>query len=295
MKFIFTKVFIVAVFSVFLNLNAQTEQYVETNDNVKLFSKKSGSGPICIFVHGGPGAWSRSFEDLGGSNLEDKLTMIYYDQRGSGRSEDAKNVDYSLDRMVEDIEAIRKKYNAKKVFLMGHSFGGILISSYAKKYPQNLKGLIFLNSTLHVNESMQNQISYMQTFMDDEFKNSTDFGALRYQMQQKGMLHTLLTESKENSDLLDKVDSYNPSNYTFGSKAFNIQEYHKDFSEDSPFIKTPSLVITGTKDFAIGVDHYKKFKFPNMEVKSIEGGHLLYYEKNKELKDALVAFVQKHK
>ena len=35
--------------------------YVETDDNVKLFIKKSGSGPLCIFMRGGPGAWSKSF------------------------------------------------------------------------------------------------------------------------------------------------------------------------------------------------------------------------------------------
>lgn len=79
---------------------------VLTSDGVQLYLKVSGKGAPCIFVHGGPGAWSRSFEAMGGNRLEDKLTMYYFDQRGSGRSKAAANNDYSLDRVVEDIVRI---------------------------------------------------------------------------------------------------------------------------------------------------------------------------------------------
>ncbi|TDS50502.1 hypothetical protein [Myroides indicus] len=75
--------FLVLFLIISLNLKAQqpsTEiDYVMTDDNIKLYTKKAGNGPIAIFIHGGPGAWSKSFEDLGGSNLENQLTMIYYD------------------------------------------------------------------------------------------------------------------------------------------------------------------------------------------------------------------------
>ena len=57
--------------------NINLSSFITTSDNVKLFAKVSGNGPVCIFVHGGPGAWSKSFEDMRGNSLEGKLRMVY--------------------------------------------------------------------------------------------------------------------------------------------------------------------------------------------------------------------------
>lgn len=91
------------------NLKSAQEFFTVTSDSTKLFTKISGNGDLCIYVHGGPGMWSDSFENLKGKNLESRLKMVYYDQRGSGRSFAATNNDYSVNRMVEDIEDVRKK------------------------------------------------------------------------------------------------------------------------------------------------------------------------------------------
>lgn len=47
-------------------------------------------------------------EKLYGENLENYFTMIYLDQRGSGRSGSAANSDYSLNRMARDFEEVRQ-------------------------------------------------------------------------------------------------------------------------------------------------------------------------------------------
>jgi proline iminopeptidase len=152
---------------------------IETSDRVSLFTKISGKGDVCIFVHGGPGAWSESFEKLGGNILEDKLTMCYYDQRGCGRSASPTDNNYSLNRMVEDIEAIRNNLNTSKVFIMGHSFGGILAVEYAKKYPEHVQGLILLNATLDINYSLRNQISFIGTIIGENITVQNNDSVLR--------------------------------------------------------------------------------------------------------------------
>ena len=58
-------------------------------------------------------------------------------------------------------------------------------------------------------------------------------------------------------------------------------------------IRTPVLIITGKHDKAVGTQHYKTFQFPNQKVVSIDGGHLLYYERNREFVDAVFDFVNK--
>ena len=286
----------------FLNIKISAQNtvpdYVVTDDNVKLFTKKAGTGPICIFIHGGPGAWSRSFEDLGGRNLEDHLTMVYYDQRGSGRSEDAKNDDYSLSRMLKDIEEIRIRYNADKVYLLAHSFGGILAANYALQYPSHVKGIILANCTLNLNYSIQNQIDYMNTSMGTSYTTSDAslLNALikvRSEFDKKGLVYKLLSDNKQNIDLLHSIDNTNPSSFSFAQKAFANDDYIKDFTAATSTVTMPVLVITGKKDHAIGEDHYKSFHFPNQTVAKINGGHILYYEQNRDFVHSIVDFIKK--
>jgi len=59
-------------------------------------------------------------------------------------------------------------------------------------------------------------------------------------------------------------------------------------------IKIPVLVISGTRDYTIGVDHSKIMRFQNMQIKHVEGGHALYPEHNKELYDAVSPFLKKY-
>ncbi|MFA4978565.1 MAG: alpha/beta hydrolase, partial [Sphingobacterium sp.] len=54
--------------------------------------------------------------------------------------------------------------------------------------------------------------------------------------------------------------------------------FSEDFRPEAKEIKVPVLVIVGKKDYAIGVNHYRKFQFPHQRNVLIEGGHVLYYE-----------------
>ncbi|WLD24755.1 alpha/beta fold hydrolase [Flavobacterium dauae] len=295
--------FLILFITISLSVKAQKSltvaNYVLTNDSIKLYTKKAGNGPIAIFIHGGPGAWSKSFEDLGGSNLESRLTMIYYDQRGCGRSEGSKNDDYSLEKMLEDIEMIRQRYNANKVYLIAHSFGGILAVNYAQKYPDHIKGLIFVNSTLNLFYSIQHQINYMNSLLKTDYKAVDTsqiiptFKNVQSKFVEEGFIYKLLSDNKNNADLLNKIDSENPSEFAFAQKALYIADYQKDYTKITHQIKVPVLVISGTKDHAIGEDHFKSFNFPNQTIKEINGGHLLYYEKNKKFINTVFEFVRK--
>lgn len=82
--------------------------YIEMSDKVNLYLKQSGESAACIFIHGGPGEGSLDFEVLGGNSLESFMKMIYFDQRGSSRSGGNDTDDYSMERIIEDIEEVRK-------------------------------------------------------------------------------------------------------------------------------------------------------------------------------------------
>ncbi|WP_294964600.1 alpha/beta hydrolase [uncultured Flavobacterium sp.] len=270
-----------------------------TSDGVPLFLKVSGKGEVCIFVHGGPGAWSKSFEEFGGNVLEDKLTMCYYDQRGCGRSGSPSDNNYSIDRMIEDIEEIRASLKTSKVFVMGHSFGGILAAKYAEKYPEHVKGLILLNSTLDINDSLLNQIAFMGKTLGEDFpvksKDSilNTFFAAKTKIKKADLDYKMLSDNRATVEKLDSIDNSEKRNSSFAQNALSGPIYFSDFTKETASIKVPTLIISGTKDNNIGPEHYRLFKFPNQEVKIINGGHILYYEQNKEFKNTIQKFVQK--
>lgn len=106
------------------------------------------------------------------------------------------------------------------------------------------------------------------------------------------MDYTFLTTIKANYDELNKVDEAKPQQYDFASRAFNMPEYLMDYTNIISQINVPTLVIAGTKDYAIGIDHYKLFQFPNQKIILIEGGHILYYEQNDLFLQTINDFIQ---
>ena len=99
---------------------------------------------VLLAVHGGPGSSSDymiSLEQL----QSEGLTVVTYDQRGTGRSSEPSE-GYSLLKYVEDLEAVRKALGVEKVHILGHSWGGIVAMRYATVYSQKIKTLILMGS-----------------------------------------------------------------------------------------------------------------------------------------------------
>lgn len=106
-----------------------------------------GSGDPILIINGGPGMDSEGFASLA-TKLSKKHQTIIYDQRGTGKS-DVGTIDQqsmTLNKMVYDMEVIRKQLNFTEWIIMGHSFGGMLASYYTSKHPNQVKGLILSSS-----------------------------------------------------------------------------------------------------------------------------------------------------
>lgn len=118
-------------------------------DGVKLWYKvagqqQPGQAPV-LYLHGGPGYNSYSFEQTIGTQLEAHMQIIYLDERGSGRSERPASGDYRMSTLVDDVEALRKHLGVSQLTLMGHSFGGTIALEYAARYPEHVQKLIVLD------------------------------------------------------------------------------------------------------------------------------------------------------
>jgi proline iminopeptidase len=108
----------------------------------------SGSGTPLIVVNGGPGfdhtylhistAW-----DALGKNRH----IIFYDQRGDGRSSPLKpGQSCNLADQIADLEALRAHLGFEKWDMLGHSWGGYLSMAYSARYPNHIAHLMIVDS-----------------------------------------------------------------------------------------------------------------------------------------------------
>ena len=120
------------------------EGYVTTSDSARLFYRVMGrGGDTVIAIHGGPGV---DLESIAGdfTPLADNHVVIFYDQRGSGRSELPKDTTRLVAaRQIADLDEVRQHFGAQRVTLVAHSYGPLLAASYALAHPTAVKRMVF--------------------------------------------------------------------------------------------------------------------------------------------------------
>jgi len=101
-----------------------------------------------VFLHGGPGAYIVDHPAIAEEFYESLAALgfdVYiYDQIGGGRS--ARLADprqYSLDRHIRDLEAIRQQIGALHMILIGDSWGATLGANYIAEHPDRCVKAIF--------------------------------------------------------------------------------------------------------------------------------------------------------
>jgi proline iminopeptidase len=98
-----------------------------------------------VFLHGGPGMRVGPWDHPFFSPLAAYGFRVYlFDQAGSGLSDFLPKLrDYTIQRAVEDLEAVRQQIGTEKLILIGHSWGSTLAASYMAKYPDHVAKVVF--------------------------------------------------------------------------------------------------------------------------------------------------------
>ncbi|WP_075602468.1 alpha/beta fold hydrolase [Saccharicrinis aurantiacus] len=120
-------------------------QRVDIGD-CKLYCETEGKGIPLVLINGGPGGTHHYFHPWF-SEASKYCKVIYYDQRGCGRSdfESGKN-GYSFEQAVEDLDRLRQKLGIKKWVVVGYSYGGAIAQFYTATYPENTIGTVYIGA-----------------------------------------------------------------------------------------------------------------------------------------------------
>jgi proline iminopeptidase len=95
-------------------------------------------------LHGGPGAHHDyllpNFDALASGR-----ELIYYDQRGGGRSPVPREVPVGWREQVADLEELRKQWGMEQLTLVGYSWGGLLALLYSIEYSTRVQRLALVS------------------------------------------------------------------------------------------------------------------------------------------------------
>lgn len=102
--------------------------------------------PTLVAVHGGPGL-DHILIEARLAPLTDHVQVVYYDQRGHGRSDHSTAESWNLRTWADDLRRLCDALGLAKPVVLGTSFGGFVALTYAGLFPDHPGGIILANTT----------------------------------------------------------------------------------------------------------------------------------------------------
>ncbi len=112
--------------------------------DVTLLVRRIGRGPPVVVLHGGPGAHLEYLLPHFDA-LADGRELVYYDQRGGGRSPVARDVPVGWVEQVADLDALRMYLGLDRLTLAGYSWGALLAILYALEHRERVDRLALVS------------------------------------------------------------------------------------------------------------------------------------------------------
>jgi pimeloyl-ACP methyl ester carboxylesterase len=132
-----------------------------------LITGEDSSKPLLLFIHGGPGFTEIALVRKYNRELDKYFIVVNWDQRGTNLSYDPAipKSTMTMDQIVSDahelVSLLKKRFERKKIFLVGHSWGSAVGLILASKYPQDFYAYIGIGQVANMqdNERLSTQFA----------------------------------------------------------------------------------------------------------------------------------------
>ena len=244
----------------------KTGTKIITLDNgYHLWTNTQGEGDIHLLaLHGGPGGnheyWEDTAEQLAKQGLNVQVTM--YDQLGSLYSDQPDYSDPEIAKkyltyeyFLDEVDEVRAKLGLDNIYLIGQSWGGLLVQEYAVKYGQHLKGAIISSMVDEIDEYVDHVNALREktlpadavAFMKD-CEDRNDYSNPKYQ-EYVQVMNEQYVDRKQPSKLYHLKDLGGDAVYNVfqGDNEFVVTGKLKDwhFRDQLKNIKVPTLLTFG--------------------------------------------------
>ena len=143
------------------------EEYVAINEIKQYFVHyKKESDVVVLFLHGGMSEAHFGYKNV----LKERMyTFVYYDQRGTGKTQAAsksKPEAITMEALVKDLDEtvnyVRKIYPNKKLILFAHSRGSVLGMNYIKKYGEKVDAYVGMGQLVNFKAGLEYTLSHLK-------------------------------------------------------------------------------------------------------------------------------------
>lgn len=269
------------------------------------------SNPVALFLHGGPGAPLFTYaRDIGvGAKLEQHFVMVYWEQRGTGKSfsrsipEESMTIKQFVSDTGELSQMLKERFNMPKIFLVARSWGSLIGLMVVHSNPELFYGYVGIGQMIHPLENDKISCEYTVKLAQDfrhhkALKQLRKIGHPPYNIKKLTIQRKWLTEFYRTL-MAEKFNICRPNHwkkllatpeYTFidilkmGLDPFfsvrhlwNEKFYQINLFEQIPQLDVPVFFLVGRYDYftpsEIVEDYYKKLIAP-------KGKDLIWFEKS---------------
>ncbi|MCP9334090.1 proline-specific peptidase family protein [Lentilactobacillus hilgardii] len=273
----------------------QGTKIITLDNGYHLWTNTQGEGDIHLLaLHGGPGGeheyWEDAAQQLKKQGLNVQVTM--YDQLGSWYSDSPDFSDpkvrkdiLTYEYFLDEVDEVRDKLGLDNFYLIGQSWGGLLVQEYAEKYGMHLKGAIVSSMvdriddyTKHLEQVREEALTPDQVAYMKKCETNNDYDNDKYQSY-VDILNKGYIDRKQPSKLSHLIDVTNNDIYGAfqGDNEFVItgKLAEWNFTDHLKNIKVPTLVTFGEHE-TMPIETGKRMAdmIPNAKfVSTPEGGH----------------------
>jgi proline iminopeptidase len=274
----------------------------------ELYAREIGHGTAIIVLHGGPD-FDHSYLVPDLDRMADSFRLIYYDQRGRGRSaEGVKPEDVTLASDIADIDRVRQHFKLDSVVLLGHSWGTVLALEYALRSPERVSRLILMNPAPASTEDYKDlRRAWLETRPDDTERRKAIAASAAYKEGDPQAVtayyrihfNPAFARPEEYERFMTRLSASFTKEGVLKARAVEARLMNDSWAlpdynllERLKGLKIPTLVIYGDHDFIpVGTAEHITQALPNAHLVTFKDcGHFTYMECPVPVREQIDAF-----
>ncbi len=269
-----------------------THDYAKNGD-VAIHYTSAGKGPLMIMIHGFPDFWYTWRHQM--HYLSKHYQTVAVDQRGYNLSDKpAKEDQFKIQHLVDDIRAVIKHTGNDKAIIVGHDWGGFVAWNVAMTYPDMTEKLVILNlphpvalaRELASNPKQQANSEYARRFQKDDAHKALTAAGLANWVTDIDARKTYVKAFERSS--FEGMLNFYKANYPRPP-----YQAHK-----GPIIKVecPVLMFHGLDDWALlpgGLNGTWEFLEKDLTLVTLPGaGHFVQQDRSERVSKTILSWLQ---
>lgn len=241
-----------------LKYGTQEDEYLDV-DGLQVRYRDEGEGPVIIMLHGV--CSSLETWDKWTKILKDQYRIIRLDIPGFGLTGPAPDKRlYTIDHAVEFLNRFANQLDLEKFNLVGNSLGGYISWNYSLRYPHKVEKMILIDSVGYAQD-----MPGMLRFASNPIIRPTSRHMMPRRFLDKSVEQAYGDKSKATLEVKQRYFDFamregNKQAYIDVFVELRRKSHEESLSKGISNIEVPVLVMWGTKDEWIPIDHLERYR-----------------------------------